>query len=80
MYILFHVDCTDMLIIGISLQKQGNAFQDETLAFTTVAMECIYQLMVQIDLSIGKLITFERNSHPNNWHYFTLFMLQLATK
>ena len=57
MYILFHVNCTDMLIIGISLQKQGNAFQDETLAFTNVAME----LMVRIDLGIGKLITFERN-------------------
>ena len=46
----------------------------------TVTMEFICQLMAQINSSIGELITFERNSHSNNWHYFTWFMLHLATK
>ena len=55
-----------MLIIGIGVQKNGNAFEGAELDFITIIWECFSHLMVETDSSIKDQVTYYRKFQTND--------------
>ena len=60
-----------MLIIGIGVQKIGNAFEGAELDFIPIILECFFQFMVETDSSIGDQVTYYKKNQTNDWHYYS---------